>query len=153
MRLFEQPRATGQLAITITRGEGTVETVTHENLVVDLGLNHIVRRLRDSADAPMSHMAVGAGLLAADAADSALGTELGRAPIASAVINGNQIVYNASFGPGVGTGAITESGIFNDPAVGTMLCRTVFPVINKQIPDSIALTWTLTISPKTYPVP
>jgi hypothetical protein len=47
---------------------------------------------------------------------------------------------------GVGTGAISEAGIFNASSGGTMLCRTVFPVVNKQASDTIAITWTITIS-------
>ena len=58
----------------------------------------------------------------------------------------NTVIYSAGFGLGVGTGAITEAGIFNAASSGTMLCRTVFSVINKGILDSMVITWTITIS-------
>ena len=45
-----------------------------------------------------------------------------------------------------GTGAITEAGILNAASAGTLLCRTVFSVINKGASDSMTVTWTITIS-------
>ena len=45
-----------------------------------------------------------------------------------------------------GTGAITEAGIFNASSSGTMLCRTVFSVVNKGASDSMTITWTVTVS-------
>ena len=57
----------------------------------------------------------------------------------------NQITYVANFAAGVGTGAVKESGIFNGSTGGTMLCRTTFPVVNKQAGDSMTVTWTVTV--------
>ena len=37
-------------------------------------------------------------------------------------------------------------GIFNDDETGTMLCRTVFAVVNKAANDTLSVTWTVTIS-------
>ena len=45
-----------------------------------------------------------------------------------------------------GTGAITEAGILNAGSGGTLLCRTVFSVVNKASSDSMTITWTVTIS-------
>lgn len=138
--------ATGQLNIVLTRADGTVEEQTVKNLVVDTGLHFIVQRMKDTTMGAMTHMAVGEGTTAAAGANAALGTEIGRAALTSTVVTDNQIVYNASFAPGVGTGAITEAGIFNANTAGTMLCRTVFPVVNKQTADTLSITWTVTIS-------
>jgi hypothetical protein len=55
-------------------------------------------------------------------------------------------VYSASFGAGVGTGALTEAGIFNASSAGTLLCRTVFSVINKAANDTMSITWTVTLA-------
>ncbi len=54
--------------------------------------------------------------------------------------------YTATFPPGVGTGALVEAGIFNDPAVGTMLSRVVYPVVNKGAADTMSVTWTVTVT-------
>ena len=44
------------------------------------------------------------------------------------------------------TGAITEAGLFNASSSGTMLCRTVFSVVNKGASDAMTITWTVTVS-------
>jgi len=51
-----------------------------------------------------------------------------------------------TFGAGVGTGAVTEAGIFNASSAGTMLCRTTFSVINKAAADTLGITWTVTVN-------
>ena len=49
-------------------------------------------------------------------------------------------------GAGTGTGAVTEAAILNASSGGTMLCRTVFSVVNKGASDSMTVTWTVTVS-------
>lgn len=44
------------------------------------------------------------------------------------------------------TKAITEHGLFNDATAGTLMDRTVFTAVNVVSGDSIAFTYTLTIS-------
>lgn len=146
MLFKDNPNAAGKLEITLTHANGVVEKTNVDNLVVDTGLNYIVSRMKDTSLGVMSHMAVGEGLTSAVAGDTALEVEIGRAVLVSTVVNANQIVYNATFAPGVGTGAITEAGIFNANSAGTMLSRTVFPVVNKQTADTLSITWTITIS-------
>jgi hypothetical protein len=95
-------------------------------------------------------MAIGSGTVAAAGADAALGTELARVALTSTTIvttnvTNDAIQYVATFLPGTGTGAVTEAGLFNDASAGTMLCRTVFPVINKGAADTLTVTWKVTI--------
>jgi hypothetical protein len=98
----------------------------------------------------MSHMALGAGTTAAAAGQSDLVSTLGsREALDSTTIagaNNNQVVYVSSFEAGDATGAVTEAGIFNASTAGTMLCRTVFPVVNKAADDAMTVTWTITLS-------
>jgi hypothetical protein len=92
-------------------------------------------------------MAVGTDNTATAAGNTALGVQLGsRVSLTSTTVTTNQIAYVATFGVGVGTGALTEAGIFNASTSGTMLCRTVFAVINKGANDTMTITWTITIS-------
>jgi hypothetical protein len=51
-----------------------------------------------------------------------------------------------TFGAGVGTGALTEAGIFDVVTQDTanMWCYATFDVINKAAGDSLVVTWTLT---------
>lgn len=59
--------------------------------------------------------------------------------------NTSVITYAATFAAGTGTGALVEAGIFNASSAGTMLCKTSFDVVNKQVNDTIAITWTINI--------
>jgi hypothetical protein len=147
MNTQEILKATGALKVVLTGADGRVK---HEqevkNLVVTTGLGYIASRMRDTSQAAMSHMAIGAGTANAIAGDAALGSELGRVALTSTVVTGNQAVYTATFAPGTGTGAVTEAGIFNAASAGTMLCRTKFAVVNKDAGDTLSITWTVTIS-------
>lgn len=115
------------------------------NLVVTSGKNYIASRTTGTAQAVMSHMGIGSGMVAPAAADTALGTQLARVALTSSTTTNNVTTYVASFPAGTGTGAVTEAGIFNAASAGTMLCRTTFSVINKGANDSITITWTVTI--------
>lgn len=139
--------ATGALKIVLKGADGALKA-EHEvkNLVVTSGLGYIASRMKDTTQAAMSHMAVGSGATAAAAGNTALGTELGRVALTSTTVTGNQVVYVATFPAGTGTGAVTEAGLFNAGASGTMLCRTVFSVVNKDAGDTLSITWTVTIS-------
>lgn len=149
MRNIENLKATGQLRVVLTDSQGQVkEDVLLKNLVVATGLHFIVSRMKDTTDGVMSHMSLGTGTTAAASGDTTLGTEIsgGRVALTSTTVTANQITYIASFAAGVGTGAVTEAGIFNGSSSGTMLCRTVFPVVNKQAGDSMTVTWTVTVN-------
>jgi hypothetical protein len=118
------------------------------NIVVSDGKAFVASRMKNTTDSAMSHMAIGTGSTAAAASDSALGSELSgsRTALTSTTVTNNDIVYVATFGAGTGTGAVTEAGIFNASSGGTMLCRTVFSVVNKGSADSMTITWTVTVS-------
>jgi hypothetical protein len=140
-------KVTGMVNVVVRDDAGKIkQEFTVPNLVVDTGLDFIASRMRNTSDAAMSHMAVGTDNTAANAADTTLGTELARQVLFSTVVTDNSIAYVATFAAGTGTGALTEAGLFNDPTTGTMLCRTVFSVINKGAADSMTVTWTVTIS-------
>ncbi len=142
----ENVSAQGRVHFVLTDANGNVKQHEVKNLVVATGLNYIVSRMKDATVDVMSHMAVGSGTTAADAGDTGVQTQLARVALSSTVVSENQIVYSATFSPGIATGAITEAGLFNAATGGTMLCRTVFPVVNKQTADTLTVTWTVTIS-------
>lgn len=149
MNQLESLKATGALRVVLTDESGNVkEDVNLKNLVVNTGLNYIVSRMKDTTDTAMSHMALGTGTTSAASNNTALETAIsgGRVSLTSTTVSTNTITYVASFPAGTGTGAVTEAGIFNASSGGTMLCRTVFPVVNKQSGDSMTVTWTVTVS-------
>jgi len=58
------------------------------------------------------------------------------------------ITMICTMGAGVGTGAITEAGIFNVVTQNTtdLICVADFSVVNKAAGDSLVITWTLTFA-------
>lgn len=133
--------------IVVTDCNGVVKhDFTVKNMVVTTGKVFFVTRALGAADAPMSHMAVGSSAATVVAADNMLGAELARVALTSATNTDNTITYIAFFAPGVGTGAITEAGIFNADTAGIMLNRATFPVINKSASDSMTITWNVTVN-------
>jgi hypothetical protein len=138
----------GDLQIVLKDKDGKVkESRTEKNLIVSAGLTFICDRVADASSAVMSHMAVGSGTTAAAAGQTDLVSILGsREALDSTTASSNTVVYVSSFEAGEGTGAVTEAGVFNASSVGTMLCRTVFAVVNKGANDTMAITWTITLS-------
>jgi len=142
----DKTKATGKLIVEVKDEQGNVkETKEIENLVVDTGLSFIAGRMNGTA-AVMSHMAIGTGTTAAASGNTALVTENSRKALTSTTVTANAVAYVATFAAGEGTGAITEAGILNAASGGTLLCRTVFSVVNKGASDSMTITWTVTIS-------
>jgi len=135
-------KMTGHLTIAIN--DAVVQEVP--NLVVTDGKEFVASRMKDTTKAAMSHMAIGTGSSAAAAGNSALGSEANRQSLTSTSVSGAVVTYVATFGPGNGTGAITEAGLFNASSSGDMLCRTVFAVVNKGSSDSMTITWSVTVS-------
>ena len=117
-----------------------------DNLVATTGKNLVASRLVGTTPAVMSHMAIGSGTTAAAAGNTALGTELGRVSLTSGSASSAVVTYVATFAAGTGTGAVTEAGLLNASSGGTLLCRTVFSVVNKGANDSMTVTWTVTVS-------
>tara|TARA_B100001115_G_scaffold175708_1_gene162056 strand:+ start:418 stop:840 length:423 start_codon:yes stop_codon:yes gene_type:complete len=134
-------KLTGKLSIAIN--DEVVQEVP--NLVVTAGKNYVADRIKNNSTV-MSHMAIGTGSTPAAAGNTALGSESARTQLTSSTVTDNEIVYVDTFAAGTGTGAITEAGIFNASSGGTMLCRTVFSVVNKGASDAMTITWTVTVS-------
>jgi len=144
-------KLSGALSIVLTDKDGNVKDSREvKNLVVNAGLAYIISRMVGTAKAVVSHMALGAGTSAAAASQTDLVSMLGsREPLDSTTITGTnleKVQYISTFEPGDATGAVTEAGLFNAASGGDMLCRTVFPVVNKAADDQMAITWTITLS-------
>lgn len=147
MEVNQDIKATGTIKLVLRDEDGNVkQEFEFKNLVVDAGLAFMASRLKDASAAVMSHMAVGSGATAAAAGQTALVSEVGRVALTSTAVNAGTITYTASFGAGVATGALTEIGLFNAAAAGTMQCRSVFAVVNKQATDTLSVTWNVTLN-------
>jgi len=135
-------KLTGKLTIAIN--DEIVQEVP--NLVVTAGKGYVASRMKDTSATAMSHMAIGSGNTAAAAGNTALESELARTGLTSTTVSGADIVYVDTFAAGTGTGAVKEAAILNASSGGTMLCRTVFSVVNKGANDAMTITWTVTVS-------
>lgn len=145
--LQDSIKMTGNLKLVLTGPDGQVKQEEEiKNLVVTVGKNFIASRMKDATATAMSHMAIGTGTVAAAVGDTTLGTEQGRVALTSTTVTTNNVAYVATFPAGTGTGAITEAGILNAASAGTLLCRTVFSVINKGAADTLGITWTVTVN-------
>lgn len=123
---------------------GNVKQVRHVyNTVTTPGKNMIADRLLASPTLGVpTHMAIGTG----SPSGTALGTELDRNALTSKTRSNAVVTMVGDWAAGDGTGAITESGVFDASSSGNMHLSTSFSVINKAASDSLQITWTLTIS-------
>jgi hypothetical protein len=148
--LQENIKVTGNVLVQLFDKDGNVKDKREiKNLVVTAGKGFIAASmLKTTTNSPaaMSHMAIGSNNTAAANADTALGTELGRVSLASATNSGAVTTYTATFPAGTGTGAVVEAGVLNNSTGGTLLCRTVFAVVNKGADDAMSITWAITVS-------
>lgn len=149
---IERIKAKGSLHAVLRDEFGNVkEDYFFDNLVVNGGLAFIAERMTAATPGVMSHMAVGSGNTAAAGAQTGLITEEARVALDSTTlvtttVTNDSVEYVATFAAGTGTAALVEAGLFNDPTTGTMLCRTVFGVINKGALDSLTVTWKVVIA-------
>lgn len=137
----------GEPTFTLYDNKGNIkQQFTKPNLVVATGKNLIADRLIGTSSAVMSHMAVGTSNTSLDTSNTQLASQLGARVSLTASRTDNVITYTCTFGEGVATGALVEAGVFNASTSGTMLCRTTFPVLNKEATDTLTINWNVTIS-------
>ena len=140
----------GDVTVQVFDKDGNVKDSRQiKNMVVTAGKEFIAASmLKTTTNSPaaMSHMAIGSDNTAAALGNTALGTELGRVSLTSGTASGAVVTYVATFPAGTGTGAVVEAGILNASSSGTLLCRTVFAVVNKGADDTMSVTWAITVS-------
>jgi len=140
---------TGALQISLNN------EVVHQcdNLVVTAGKEWVANRFKNTLGGftipgQMTHMGIGSGSTAAAVANTTLGTELNRIALTTAggTVSGATVQYDATWTSSSPAYAIEEAGIFTAASGGTMLARTVFAIINKGTDDTVAISWTITVS-------
>jgi hypothetical protein len=126
---------------------------TVKNTLCDKGNALAAQRfMNDAETVKATHMSVGTG---APGGKSSASTEL-TLPVAPRVVMDsitcpasgdpadNVVVYVCTFPAGVGTGSLTEAGIFTHLTTGFMICYTDFGVVTKAAADIVIFTWTIT---------
>jgi predicted anti-sigma-YlaC factor YlaD len=136
----------GKLSIVLTTVDGMVKDSRElDNLIVQVGKNYLAGGVIGALTQPFIQMALGTGTTSPTTGDTALQAQLARQAFTTASVSANVATLSTTFGAGVGTGALTEAGIFNAATAGVMLSRVVFSVVNKASTDVLTITWTITI--------
>lgn len=118
-----------------------------KNLVVDTGLNVIANRLIGVSKNPITHMAIGTGTTAANAADISLEIpKAARIPASSITAVNGVVTVIATFTGATHAGSITEAGLFNALTLGELVSRVVFAPYVLGSSDALTITWTLTFA-------
>ncbi|MAK54660.1 MAG: hypothetical protein CML17_02205 [Pusillimonas sp.] len=145
MEIKNKAVSIGTIELIIDRVDGSTERHGINNLYTDGGLGLLAALEAGEAPNTISHMALGEGTTAADGADETLESEIAGSRVAVTKSGtGASRTYTAVFGPGVGTGAVTEAGLFNAAAAGVLSNRVVFSVKNKEAGETFTMNWTLT---------
>lgn len=117
-----------------------------KNITVASGFRAVCDMMGLGGIEPFGFCAIGTAESAPSSGDTALGGEIARVQGGYSRTADTIWKNDATFGAGVGTGAIKESGLFNTSSEGTMLCRQTFAVINKGENDTLVVTWQYTLS-------
>jgi hypothetical protein len=142
----------GRWFITLYNGDQVKDYREGDNVIVTDGKSFLAQFLNSAAAAAstftMRYIAIGTGTGAEAAADAALGTEAARATTGTvSAVSGAIYQVTATFASGVGTGAITEYGLFSTASAtaGTMFSRDLEDVINKGANDTLTVTTQITV--------
>lgn len=125
---------------------------TDHNLIVTVGKNFLAAWIAAASQSGefMSYVGLGTGNTAPTIGDTALQTELSGGgysrQIGTLTSSTNTWQNVDTFGPGNGTGALTEAGLFSTVTSGTMFARQVFSTVNKLSGDTLIVTWQVTFS-------
>jgi len=135
------------LAVLKDKDGKVIDEQKVSNQVQTAMLTHVADALSAQAETQASHMGIGSGT-GQGVGDNALATQLTRQALDNATPSHSAAVvtYHRTFAAGEGTGTVTEAGVFNDVAAGTMLLYNDSISFAKGAGDSLELTWTLTIS-------
>ena len=133
----------------ILRGpDGEIKDIQRStNQVQTYMLTHVADMLADQGEVAMGWMSIGSGTgqgvgtTALASQESRQALDSGTPTHAAAVVT-----YHRLFAAGEGTAVITEAGLHNDAAAGSMGLYDDGITFNKGAGDTLELTWTLTVS-------
>jgi hypothetical protein len=147
------PTVTTSVHVVVRQGDGTRD-LYHQKITLTAGVwNKIefsIVELFGGANAYIAFFSENADTIYVDdvivyrsvaLTETTLIAELNRQALSSAIRTSNYITYTGQWNAGVGTGVITEAGIFNAGAAGTMLSRVAFPGLNKAADKILSVIW------------
>lgn len=146
MDLHDSTQGVTGFVVLVLRGpDGKVKETRTANTVTTFCKNSLADQfLAAPTLTKPTHMAVGTGT----PSGTALGVEVSpRVANTSKNRSTNVVTIVADFAAGVGTGALTEAGTFDQLATGgNMFMSASFAVVNKLAADTLQITWTLTVN-------
>jgi hypothetical protein len=130
------------------KDENIIDERYIDNTIVDGGFDAICAAIGNTTQPnDFAWTGIGTGTTGVLTGDTALETEITRVANVYAHTPGTKVfTMTSDYAAGVGTGAITESGLLNAASAGTLLNRVVFSVINKGAADTLQVIWTITLS-------
>ena len=138
----------GRVHIVLTDANGNVKQEKESNnLVVTVGKAFVASALITIPSIRFLYMAVGTSNTAPDLGQTALiGSELGRVATSNSNPTSVTTQFIGSFGAGIATGTIEEAGLFSASSSGSMFSRYLTGTFAKGSTDTLAITWTITVS-------
>jgi len=138
----------GEVFIELYDKEGKLKDYRHiKNLIPSKAIDTICDTLGSTYNIEWNRIAIGGGTTAPASTDTALENEYARKiSTYSHTTGSNYWEHTVTFLAGEGTGAITETGMFDLDAGGTLLARQTFGVVNKGANDELKITWKFTLS-------
>lgn len=143
-------RLQGHVEAILTRGDKVLDVRRSSNVVTTNGKEFIARFFNSAATAAttflMRYCGIGTGTTGESSADTALGTQTAR--VSGNVTYSSSAIYSvvATFASTVGTGSITEYGLFSASANGTMLGRVTSAAVSKGADDILTVTYSITVT-------
>jgi len=150
---MSQSKLIGRWWVTLYGAPGEVKAKRHgTNVITADGKSFLAGFLASAAAAAstftMHYVAIGTNATAEAASNTALGTEANRVSGTASQVSGAIYRVTATFSSGIGTGAITEYGLFSTATTGagTIFSRDTEDVVNKGANDTLTVITEVTIS-------
>jgi hypothetical protein len=147
---------TGLITMIVRDKDGNIkETRKIKNLITNAGKAGAASRLNGAgSEVAFTYLAVGIGTNAAAVGDTTLQTEITDSGLARAAATCTRVTTSVTNDTAQldktwsvsGTKAVTECGIFNDAAAGTLLGRQVFTAVNVVSGDSLQVIYKVACS-------
>lgn len=135
-------------AVKVFKNGVLIDTI--DDLITTVGLAWIANRIVGTGGVgAITHMAIGTGTTAPKVVGATtLETETARVALTTSggVPTANIVVFEASFGPGVGTGTISELGLLTASTAGTLVTTNLKGPYTKDASDTLVFVATITIS-------
>jgi hypothetical protein len=148
--LTDTPRIDSNMKLELFGPDGVLKSVQEVHNDIYQGAQYgLVDQIADSPTiAKVGWVAVGTGVIASAPgtfATTKLTTEIARVATTTKTRTNNAVAMVATFGAGVGTGALTEIGTFDVVTANTVhIWMGASIAITKGALDTLTVTWTLT---------